>query len=133
MKTMLILACACLVVTGEVIASQTATERQSSWSAPPQADTLSNPFVNRQDTAAGGRKIFQQRCTVCHGGDGSGNKRGPNLTVGSVQRQTDGALFWKISNGNTRTGMPGFSFLPRAQRWQLVQHLRELAESPRTQ
>ena len=42
-----------------------------------------------------------------------------------VQVQTDGALFWKISSGNTRAGMPTFSFLPEPQRWQLVLYLRE--------
>jgi len=35
-------------------------------------------------------------------------------------------LFWKISTGNTRGGMPSFSFLPDTQRWQLVMHLRAL-------
>jgi hypothetical protein len=47
-----------------------------------------------------------------------------------VQVQTDGALFWKISTGNTRKGMPAFSFLPEAQRWQLVLRLRTLANRP---
>ncbi|HYU78073.1 MAG TPA: hypothetical protein VEK56_03750 [Vicinamibacterales bacterium] len=37
-----------------------------------------------------------------------------------MQAQGDGALFWKISSGNTRAGMPSFGFLPEAQRWQVV-------------
>jgi len=44
-----------------------------------------------------------------------------------VQVQSDGALYWKITGGNTRGGMPTFSFLPELQRWQLVMHLRTLA------
>lgn len=32
----------------------------------------------------------------------------------------------KITSGNTHGGMPSFSFLPKAQRWQLVMHLRAL-------
>jgi mono/diheme cytochrome c family protein len=68
--------------------------------------------------------VFHQRCSVCHGEDATGGRGGPNLMTGRVQDQSDGALFWKISSGNTRTGMPGFSFLPEAQRWQLVSHLR---------
>jgi hypothetical protein len=44
-----------------------------------------------------------------------------------VQAQTDGALFWKISGGNSHQGMPAFSFLPDPQRWQLVLHLRAIA------
>jgi ribosomal protein S6E (S10) len=44
-----------------------------------------------------------------------------------VQQQSDGALFWKISGGNSRQGMPAFSFLPEPQRWQLVLHIRASA------
>jgi hypothetical protein len=44
-----------------------------------------------------------------------------------VQPETDGALFWKISSGDTRAGMPSFSYLPAPERWQLVLHLRSLA------
>jgi hypothetical protein len=32
-----------------------------------------------------------------------------------VRSQSDDALFWKISGGDTREGMPTFSFLPEAQ------------------
>jgi len=41
-----------------------------------------------------------------------------------VQPQTDGALFWKISSGDARAGMPSFSYSPAPERWQLVLHLR---------
>jgi hypothetical protein len=44
-----------------------------------------------------------------------------------VQEQSDGVLFWKITTGNTRRGMPTFSFLPESQRWQLVLHIHRLA------
>jgi hypothetical protein len=43
-----------------------------------------------------------------------------------VQQQTDGALFWKITNGNTDRGMPPFNRLPDLHRWQLVLYLRTL-------
>ena len=85
-----------------------------------------NPFAGRTDAAAGGRKVFHQRCASCHGGDGRGTPKAPNLTDGDVPTQTDGALFWKISHGNAHTGMPAFSFLPEPQRWQLILHLRAL-------
>jgi mono/diheme cytochrome c family protein len=130
MRVWLIVACAWLITGAGANPSRTQDDR--TWSAPTEAHTVPNPIANRPDTAAGGKKMFQQRCSVCHGEDGSGNRRGPNLTSGPVQRQTDGALFWKISGGNTRTGMPAFSFLPRAQRWQLVQHLRALGEPTRS-
>ncbi|HEX7895050.1 MAG TPA: cytochrome c, partial [Terriglobales bacterium] len=64
----------------------------------------------------------------CHGADGTGmqTKRSADLQLTIVQQQTDGTLFWKITNGNARKGMPSFSKLPEQQRWQLVLFLRTL-------
>jgi len=84
-------------------------------------------LAGRSDALAGGKKLFDQRCSVCHRSDGTGTSRGPNLTLARVQQQSEGALLWKISSGNTRSGMPSFSFLPEPQRWQLVAYLRSLS------
>jgi mono/diheme cytochrome c family protein len=105
------------------LAAQERRERR--WTAPLSEASRENPVANRPDAVAGGKKLFQQRCSVCHADDGTGTNRGPNLTTSRVQRQSDGELFWQISSGNTRSGMPGFSFLPELQRWQLVLYLRE--------
>jgi mono/diheme cytochrome c family protein len=103
--------------------------RVPSWVAPGRADAMTNPVANRPDATAGGTRLFQERCSACHGDDARGTPHGPDLAKVGVQSQSDGALFWKISSGNTRTGMPTFSFLPPAQRWQLVLHLRALPRS----
>ena len=108
-----------------VLSAQT-SERPARWIAPAEAATRANPLSERAAIVAGGRKLFHGRCAACHGDDGQGTSKGPNLGAAYVQGQTDGALFWKITQGNTRTGMPTFSFLPAPQRWQLVLHLREL-------
>ena len=99
----------------------------ANWVAPAVAASKSNPFAGRRDVVAGGRKIFQQRCATCHGEDGRGSCEGPDLARMDVQAQSDGELFWKISGGNSREGMPTFSFLPEPQRWQLVLQVRELS------
>ena len=104
-----------------------ARDRDPEWLAPPQASAKVNPLLKRPEAVAGGRKLFEQRCTTCHGDEGRGTAKGPDLTQRDVQAQTDGELYWKISTGNTRAGMPAFSFLPELQRWQLVLHLRERA------
>jgi mono/diheme cytochrome c family protein len=96
------------------------------WTAPAREAARSNPLENQPSAAAGGHKVFLQRCSTCHGDGGRGTSRGPNLAAADVQSQPDGALFWKVSSGNTHGGMPAFSFLPPAQRWQLVLHLRVL-------
>ena len=107
-------------------------ERDGGWVAPSKAAGKANPLAHRADVVAGGQKLFRQRCSTCHGDDGRGTRRAPDLVDADVQGQTDGALFWKITGGNTRGGMPSFSFLPSAQRWQLVLHLRVLARDADT-
>jgi mono/diheme cytochrome c family protein len=107
-------------------------ERDASWVTPPAASLRANPLQNRPEAAAGGGKLFEQRCTTCHGEDGRGSAKAPDLTQPDVQAQSDGALFWKISSGNTHAGMPAFSFLPELQRWQLVLHLRAAQNSKLT-
>ena len=99
-------------------------DRDPSWSAPSKAAAKVNPLLNRRDAAAGGGKLFQQRCATCHGEAGRGTAKAPDLSGQDVQAQSDGVLFWKISSGDTRAGMPTFSFLPELQRWQLVLRVR---------
>ena len=101
-------------------------DRDAGWIAPVNAAGKVNPLAGRSDTVTGGRKLFQQRCATCHGDDGHGSSKAPDLTQPAIQEQSDGALFWKISSGNTRQGMPSFSFLPELQRWQLVQSVRSM-------
>jgi mono/diheme cytochrome c family protein len=102
-------------------------ERDPDWTASSKDASRSNPFASQPNAVAGGQKLYGQRCSTCHGPDGLGTSRAPSLKAADVQAQTDGTLFWKIGSGNTRGGMPAFSFLPEAQRWQLVLHLRALA------
>jgi mono/diheme cytochrome c family protein len=101
-----------------------APQRDETWIAPASVAAKINPLASRTDTISGGNKLYQQRCATCHGEDGRGSPKAPDLTEAAVQAQSDGALFWKISSGNTRHGMPSFSFLPELQRWQLVQTVR---------
>jgi mono/diheme cytochrome c family protein len=101
-------------------------ERDPDWTAPLKDAARPNPLANQTGMVAGGQKLYRQRCNTCHGENGRGTSRAPSLEADDVQAQTDGALFWKITSGNTHAGMPSFSFLPEAQRWQLVLHLRIL-------
>jgi mono/diheme cytochrome c family protein len=110
-----------------VAASAQVRDRDAEWLAPVAEAARVNPLAQRAGVEEGGRKLFQERCSTCHGEQGRGTTKGPDLTQVDVQAQTDGALFWKMSGGNARQGMPSFSFLPGLQRWQLVLHVRRLA------
>jgi len=103
-------------------------QQDPKWQAPGEAASRTNPLAKRPDTAAGGQKLFKRNCVECHGADGSGlaKKHAADLQLNSVQQQSDGVLFWKITNGNPDRGMPSFSKLPELQRWQLVLYLRTL-------
>src|SRR5437660_4145500 len=118
-----------LMVILAVANSQNEGYRQDpGWRAPTEAAARPNPLAKRPDAAAGGAKLFKRNCVECHGENGTGlaNKHSANLRLDVVQKQSDGALFWKITNGNTDRGMPPFSRLPELQRWQLVLYLRNL-------
>ena len=131
MNARVLIPCAMVCVMAASTAAQHAKVREHDpdWSAPSTAAEKTNPLLNRPETEAGGRKLFHQRCSTCHGDDAGGTSRGPDLTAPDVQAQSDGELFWKITSGNTRTGMPTFSFLPELQRWQLVLHIRRHGQS----
>ncbi len=115
------------MLVGISMLSQTVRERDAEWTAPAPQASRTNPLAGRTGVEAGGNRLFHERCSACHGEEARGTDRGPSLTTRRVQSQSDGSLFWKISSGNTRTGMPTFSFLPELQRWQLVMHLRAQA------
>ena len=105
-----------------------AYQQDAQWIAPAAASAKVNPLADKPETAAGGKKLFMRNCAECHGASGGGmeKKHSADLQLPVVQQQSDGTLFWKITNGNSPKGMPSFSRLPELQRWQLVLFLRTL-------
>jgi mono/diheme cytochrome c family protein len=120
---MVLLACA-----GAMLAQNLSYQPDPGWQAPSEAVDKPNPLAARPALAAGGKKLFLRNCVECHGEDGSGlaKKHAADLQLEVVQSQSDGTLYWKITNGNPDRGMPSFSRLPELQRWQLVLYLRTL-------
>jgi mono/diheme cytochrome c family protein len=93
---------------------------------PSKASARRNPLEADPDGVKAGTKLFEQHCAECHGGVGEGGKKGPSLKAAEVQQATPGALFWLLTNGVVRRGMPVWSKLPEPQRWQLVSYIKSL-------
>jgi mono/diheme cytochrome c family protein len=94
--------------------------------APAEARAKRNPFENDAKAIAAGSKLFEQHCAECHGNMAEGGKKAPSLREDEVQRAEPGALFWVLTNGVVRRGMPVWSKLPEPQRWQIVSFLKSL-------
>jgi mono/diheme cytochrome c family protein len=93
---------------------------------PEKARARRNPFENDAEAIAAGSKLFAQHCAECHGNRAEGGKKGPSLREHEVQRAAPGALFWVLTNGVVRRGMPVWSKLPEPERWQIVSFLKSL-------
>ena len=104
--------------------------------APEKARNRANPLQNDPDAIAAGAILFERHCAECHGNSAEGSRKAPSIRVPEVQSASPGALFWLLTNGVVRKGMPVWSKLPEPQRWQLVRYIKSLgvhapaAESP---
>jgi mono/diheme cytochrome c family protein len=100
--------------------------------APRKAAARRNPLEGDSDAVAAGANLFDQHCAECHGEMAEGGRKGPSLRADPVQQATPGTLFWILTNGVVRRGMPVWSKLPEPQRWQLVSYLKSLAPAPKS-
>jgi len=100
--------------------------------APKKAVNRHNPMESDPDAVAAGANLFDQHCAECHGEMAEGARKGPSLRADPVQQATPGTLFWILTNGVVRRGMPVWSKLPEPQRWQLVSYLKSLTPAQKT-
>jgi mono/diheme cytochrome c family protein len=94
--------------------------------APEKARAKRNPFEQNPDAVAAGKNLFEQHCAECHGESALGGKKAPSLRAVEIQSASPGAVFWILTNGVVRRGMPVWSKLPEPQRWQLVSYIKSL-------
>jgi len=74
-----------------------------------------------------GKKIFESQCAACHGLDGHGGERGPDIaTSAKTQNRGDDQLFRIVTHGIPGTGMPAFTSLSDENRRTAVSYLRLL-------
>ncbi len=105
---------------------------QGPWVAPAAEKAKKNPLPAGAKAVEQGKKLAQLNCVACHGPGGKGdgaaaaalNPKPADWTSKKVQDESDGELFWKISNG--RGAMPPWRHLPENERWALIHFIRSL-------
>lgn len=117
--------------------SFTQAYQSKDWVVPESAQKVKNP-TNKTDKAdiAVGKTLYAKQCQSCHGKEGFGD--GPkakemkgdmgDFSSDKFQAQTDGTLFYKITNGHG--DMPAFDkkIPDEEDRWLIVNYLRTLKE-----
>ena len=121
-----------IVAVVAVLALGTGVWAQGKWVVPPEAKNVKNPVAKSDKVITDAKKIAEANCVACHGAKGVGD--GPaaaalpvkpaNWTAAAVQGESDGEIFWKISNG--RGPMPPWKHLSENDRWALVHYIRTL-------
>lgn len=94
----------------------------------PQKDAArENPLASNSEATKAGERLFRQHCAECHGEGGEGRNGKPDLLHSShVADATQGQLYWLLTNGSLKNGMPSWSRLPEQQRWAIVNYLKTL-------
>lgn len=116
-----------------LIIPKTTQAQTATWEVPDSSLEIQNTLESSERVLTAGKNIYTQLCAVCHGNKGAGDgitaaalqPKPANFTTSTFQEQTDGAIFYKISEG--RPPMPGFKTqLNEQQTWAIVHYLRSL-------
>ena len=107
---------------------------QEPWTVPAAAASKANPLKGDAASVNTGKALYNQHCKSCHGTKGKGD--GPkaatldtdcgDFTKASFKSQTDGALFYKTSEG--RKDMPSYKkkIADANDIWAIVNYMRTL-------
>jgi mono/diheme cytochrome c family protein len=117
-----------------------APEQATRWTIPPGGADEKNPLPINEATLAGGKKLFLAKCQRCHGAEGKGDGPDADAKYAATQdltsaaralRNSDGTVFYKVSNGRSNPKMPVFSEeLTKEQIWAIVAYVQTLRKKP---
>ncbi len=99
------------------------------WDIPEKYQKVPNPYPG--EGLKTGAKIYKRTCAACHLTNGKGNKdiTPVDFTSEAFQSQTDGTLFYKISEGRAGTAMKSYGDdFAEKKLWYLVNYLRTFKE-----
>jgi cytochrome c oxidase cbb3-type subunit 3 len=92
-----------------------------------QAKPADQVTARARSNRADGRALFESTCATCHGLDGHGAERGPNIaTRPEARRLSDTEILTILRNGRPKSGMPAFGGMGGAKLESLLAHLRNL-------
>lgn len=92
-----------------------------------QTQTQGNRRKDVKPALVSGKQTVASTCANCHGLDGRGGERAPNIAERPrVQQLSDAQLFKIIENGIPGTGMPAFHSLDSSHIQAVVTYLRTL-------
>jgi mono/diheme cytochrome c family protein len=115
------------------LAGQRVSAQTTKWVAPAAANAVKNPVPATPAAIAEAKNMYTTTCAPCHGAKGKGdgpaaialNPKPADHTSKTIQGESDGSLFWKITNG--RGAMQSYkSQFTDKQRWELVDYIRTL-------
>jgi mono/diheme cytochrome c family protein len=113
----------------------TAHDGHKRKNAPASAKKLKSPLTSTEENIAQGHTLFNKYCASCHGEDGkaktdvaAGMKVKPtDLTGKAMHGITDGEIYWVVTNGIKKAGMPAYKTKATDQeRWQLTLYVKHL-------
>ncbi len=105
------------------------------WVAPESANNLINPYALNDENIAEGLVLYKKLCRSCHGrnGDGQGVEAEDLETITTdftnslFLEQTDGSMFWKISEG--KNDMESFKKrLDEEEIWLVILYIKSFSE-----
>jgi mono/diheme cytochrome c family protein len=123
--TQRVLGVLCLILSATIAMAAGSSSR---WKHVPARDHLHpNPLASKPEAAAAGAMVYREHCMECHKANamGDGHKR-PALRSERIRTASDGDIEWFLRQGDLAHGMPSWSSLPEAQRWQIVAWLKSI-------
>ena len=101
------------------------------WFAPVLCHSQQHPPGSRQPAPSArhssGQQLFATTCAACHGLDGMGSERAPNIVTNpQIQKLSAAEVSRIVSAGVPGTGMPAFQRLGKLSIASVVAYLRDL-------
>jgi mono/diheme cytochrome c family protein len=127
-----------IIVAFNLISFRSVAQQHTPWVSPKVAQDVKNPVAVDKTVLTEAKVLYSTNCAPCHGDKGRGdgaaaaalNPKPADHSSAVVQSETDGSLFWKLSEG--RNPMPSYKkMLTDKQRWELVNYIRTLAKTPK--